>query len=72
MPPDSSRGDAPGPLRDFLQSQEDHDHFLPSEEVGTAALVGLAQAPTAALLNDGIGWGVSATPYLSQNAGGGG
>ena len=52
---DSSRGDALGPLRDFLQSQEGHAHFLPGEEVGAAALVGLASTPTAALLHDGTG-----------------
>ena len=52
---DASQGDALGAIEVFLQSQEYHDRFLPGEEVGTAALVGLAPTPTAALLSDGIG-----------------
>lgn len=51
----SSQGDALGAIEAFVQSQEYHDRFLPGEEVGTAALVGLAPTPTAALLSDGIG-----------------
>ena len=47
--------DALGAIKAFVQSQEYHDRFLPAEEVGTAALVGLASTPTAAALTDGIG-----------------
>ena len=54
----SSQGDALGAMEAFVQSQEYYDRFLPGEEVGAAALVGLvglASTPTAAALTDGIG-----------------
>ena len=53
---DSSQGDALGAMEAFVQSQEYHDRFLPGEEVGTAALVGLpSNATGTALLSEAIG-----------------